>query len=178
MRIMANTRATITGGVGAILIAVVVAAITHGLDRYNWEQQHKTERLEYREVQGEKVFDSVAAAISRFTAAGAAVDIYHQGDPVKVRDSLTKVLMTRMQEFEMQLPIAAAKVKLYFSDSTYKTFDRTRSLMSPVYFEAVNNLLKRPPEPQEINAFAAFEKHTTELATMMESELANGITKK
>ena len=29
-----------------------------------------------------------------------------------------------------------------------------------------------------INALVAFEKHMTELATMMESELANGITKK
>ncbi|MEY2527691.1 MAG: hypothetical protein QOE73_2462 [Verrucomicrobiota bacterium] len=175
---MANTRATITGGVGAILIAVVVGAITHSLDRYNWEQQHKTERLEYREVQAEKVFDSVTASISRFTAAAVAVGIYSQAEPVRVRDSLVKVLMTRMQEFEVQLPIAAAKVKLYFSDSTYKTFDRTRFLMSRVYCEAVDNLPKRPPERDEIKALVAFDKHMTELATMMESELANGITKK
>ena len=129
---MADTRATITGGVGAILaIAVVVGAITHSLDRYNWEQQHKTDGLGSPGGTGRKGLrfsNCVYKSLHRRRLSQSASITRATGS--KVRDSLIKVLMTRMQEFEVQLPIAAAKVKLYFSDSTYKTFDRTRFLMS------------------------------------------------
>jgi hypothetical protein len=175
---MADTRAKMLGGMGALLIAVVAGAITHTLDRYNWEQQHKTERLEYRQLQAEKTFDSVTIYMSRFAADAFSLAIYHNSDAHSVKDSLTKALLLRLQEFEVQRPIADVKIKLYFSDSTYKTFQGTLKKMRYAYIEAESNLGPGPGALKPIVGLTAFQDHMRELATLMEVELADGITSK
>jgi hypothetical protein len=173
---MAENRAKIMSGLGALLLALVIAGFTHSMDKANWATQHAVERTEYRQLQAEKVFDSVTTLISRVMAMADATNVYHQYDSQQMKDSLGKVLLARLMDFEVALPAARAKIKLYFSDSTYRKFEGSFPLMQGSYVETLQNI--KPRAPQHLKATAALLKHMNELAAMMASELANGISSK
>jgi hypothetical protein len=171
---MAENRAKIMSGLGALLVALAIAGFTHSMDKANWATEHAVERAEYRQLQAEKVFDSVTTLISRVMTMAHAINVHHQNDSRQVKDSLSKVMLARLQDFEVALPAARAKIKLYFSDSTYRKFEESFPLMSRSYLETLRNI--EPGAPQNLDVTAALLKHMNELAAMMASELANGIS--
>lgn len=176
---MAENHARITGGLGALLVAAVVAGFTHYLDNANWSRQHEIERNEYRQLQAEQAFDSVTTPMSRFAETGFSIYIYHATDSRALKDSLGKVLLRHLEAFEVALPVAEVKIKLYFSDATNKKFLQSQQLMRNAWFEADNNIHDgKPMAEAPIDGFTRLRTHLSTLATMMESELADGITAK
>lgn len=168
-------RAKITAGLGTILVAALAAALTHYLDNANWERQHKVEQQEYRQLQAEKVFDSVTTLISRFVAANNAVNVYKQGPPSKEKELRNETLLQRQLEFETAYPLQRVMVGLYFSDTTSKAFERMADLVGRAYTETQGNIVRGAD--QHLQSAQVLTDKLTTLATMMASELAKGITK-
>jgi hypothetical protein len=168
-------RDKLLGGVGALLVAALVAAFTHYLDDAAWSRQHAVERQEYRQLQAEKVFDSVTTVISRFIAAAEAINIYKQDAIPKDKGLLNEALLQRQLDFETAFPLERLMVKLYFSDSTYTAFDRTFALVGSSYTETQQNL--RPGAAQNMASLKALTRQLELVASMMAAELTNGMEK-
>jgi hypothetical protein len=161
-------RDKLLGGVGALLVAALVAGFTHYLDGAAWLRQHNVERQEYRQLQAEKVFDSVTTVISR-------INIYRQDAIPKDKGLLNEALLQRQLDFETAFPLERVMVKLYFSDSTYAAFDRTFALVGSSYTETQQNL--RPGAAQNMASLKALTRQLELVSSMMAAELTNGMAK-